>query len=179
MATSLHSLQYPIGPYQVPEPVTESHLKTWIAEIESLPGLLETALDGMTEEQLDTPYRPGGWTVRQLVHHIADSHINSHCRIRLALTEEKPFIKPYEQDRWVRLADAETMPIHFSLDIIRNIHARWVFLLKSLDESQFKRTFVHPEYGEVYTIEKMTGLYAWHGRHHLAHITGLKQRNGW
>ena len=179
MNPSLEQLQYPIGRYRRPDVITKDHLQSWSEEIAALPGLLEAALDGWPDEQLDTPYRPGGWTVRQLVHHIADSHMNAHCRLRLALTEEQPTIKPYEQDGWVKLADADQMPVSHSLGIVRGVHARWAFLLKNLEANQLQRTFVHPEHGKVFTVEEMNGLYAWHGKHHVAHITELKKRMKW
>lgn len=179
MSPSLEQLKYPIGHYLPPDPIPESLIKTWISEIQSLPAALESALAGMTDTQLDTPYRPGGWTVRQLVHHLADSHVNAHCRLRLALTEDGPTIKPYEQDEWAELADVKNMPVVHSLNILTGLHARWAFLLKNLSSSQFQRVFVHPEYQKTYSIGEMTGLYAWHGKHHLAHITELKKRNGW
>lgn len=175
----LTQLQYPIGQYRQPDPITPEHLQSWTRQIAGLPGRLEAALTGLTDAQLDTPYRPGGWTVRQLVHHIADSHLNACCRVRLALTEDSPNIKPYDQDEWVKLPDAMTLPVGPSLNIIRGVHARWAFLLSNLDGTGFLRSFVHPEYGTVFTIASATGLYAWHGGHHLAHILELKKRNGW
>ena len=175
----LQQLKYPIGGYKRPEVITPGIRENWIREIATLPGRLEAALAGWTDEQLDTPYRSGGWTVRQLVHHIADSHLNAHCRIRLALTEDKPTIKPYKQDEWVKLADVQSLPVSYSLDIVRGLHARWAFLLKNLNDNELQRSFVHPEHGTSFTVEGMIGLYAWHGNHHLAHIVELGKRNGW
>jgi hypothetical protein len=150
-----------------------------ILEIETLPLRLEAALAGWSDQQLDTPYRPGGWTVRQTVHHLADSHINAFCRLRLALTEEQPVIKPYDQNEWAKLADVKELPVQVSLDILKGLHARWTFLLKTLSEGEFQRSYVHPEYAKTYSVEEMVAVYAHHGNHHLAHITSLKERNGW
>jgi len=133
---------------------------------------------GLTGAQLDTPYRPGGWTVRQVVHHVPDSHLNSYVRFRWALTEEEPDIKAYHEDRWAELADARTAPVEVSLALLDSLHARWVALLRSLNEQEWKRTFRHPQHGLI-TLEKNAALYAWHGRHHTAHITRLRERNGW
>ncbi|MEK7257648.1 MAG: YfiT family bacillithiol transferase [Bacteroidota bacterium] len=174
----MEHLQFPIGRYVKPDVFTKSYFETSIADIESLPARLEATLTGWSDEQLDTPYRPGGWTVRQLVHHLADSHINAFVRIHLALTEDNPTIKPYEQDDWVKLPDAR-MPIGVSLDVLRGLHARWAFLLKSLSEEQWKRTFFHPESQKIFAVEEMAGVYAHHGNNHLAQIEGLKAREGW
>ncbi len=135
-------------------------------------------MGGLTGEQLDTPYRPGGWTVRQTVHHVADSHMNSAIRMRLALTEPEPVIRPYEQKLWAELFDARSAPVEPSLDLIQGLHARWVLLLKSMSAEDFARSFRHPEIGLV-RLDKNLALYAWHGKHHTAHITGLRQRMGW
>ncbi len=175
----IEQLKYPIGQFTEPEVITPGIREKWIEDISSLPGRLETALAGWTDDQLDTPYRPGGWTVRQLVHHLADSHQHAHCRIRLALTEEQPVIKPYDQDAWIQLADVQSLPVIDSLNILRGVHARWAFLLKKLDVQALQRTFIHPEHGKSFTVENTIGTYAWHGNHHLAHITGLKERMGW
>ncbi|MCB0520843.1 MAG: putative metal-dependent hydrolase [Lewinellaceae bacterium] len=171
----IEQLKYPIGKYKHPDFVTASMRHDWINRIAALPQKLEAVVQSKTEAQLDTPYRPGGWTVRQVVHHLADSHLNAHCRIRLALTEDHPTIKPYDQDKWAVLEDVKKLPVWPSLHILQGLHARWAFLLNSLDELHFQREFVHPEYGKTYTIDWMTGLYAWHGEHHLAQIANLKE----
>lgn len=133
---------------------------------------------GLNDQQLDTPYRPGGWTVRQLAHHVPDSHLNSYVRFRLALTEDEPTIKPYYEDRWAELPDARTAPIHTSLALLGSLHERWVLLLRSMAPEQFARTFRHPELG-LMTLDKNLALYAWHGQHHVAHIAGLRERMRW
>ncbi len=139
---------------------------------------LRSAVKGLSDPQLDTPYRPGGWTVRQVVHHVPDSHLNSYTRVRLALTEDEPTIKPYLEDRWAELQDARSAPVEVSLRLLECLHARWIGLFRSLDEAQWKRTFRHPELGVV-SLEKNAALYAWHGRHHVGHIMALRERMGW
>lgn len=158
--------QYPIGKF---DPQAPPDRDAWIAGIERLPAELREALSALPGGGLDRPYRAGGWTARQVVHHIADSHANSQVRIRLALTEAKPTIKPYDEAAWAKLADAATGPIEPSLAIIDGLHARWVALLRSLTEEQWSRQLVHPVTGD-WTIELVAGLYCWHGRHHVAHI---------
>lgn len=171
-------LSYPIGRFQFPESVTEDDRRCFIGEIEAAPARLRAAVAGLSPEQLDTPYRPGGWTVRQVVHHLPDSHLNSYVRFRLALTEEEPTIKPYDEKRWAELSDARTAPIEPSLALLESLHRRWVLLLRTLKPADFARSFRHPEHGLV-TLEGNLALYAWHGRHHVAHITRLRQRMGW
>lgn len=165
----MEHLKYPIGKFVAPETVTNEMRSVWIEKLEALPQQLEAALVGITEEQLDTPYRPEGWTVRQVVHHLADSHINAYCRLHLALTEEAPVIKPYQEGLWAQLPDSQ-MPVESSLQILRGVHQRWVHLLRSMTEADFAKTYVHPQYGKVYSMDTMTALYAWHGEHHLGHI---------
>jgi hypothetical protein len=171
-------LSFPIGKFDKTHPVEPAAIPALIADIEALPALMTSATSGLTAEQLDTPYRPGGWTVRQTVHHVADSHMNSVIRLRLALTETEPTIRPYEQQLWAELADARTSPIELSLDLLRSLHARWVILLKSMAPEDFSRAFRHPELGLV-RLDTNLALYSWHGKHHTAHITGLRQRMNW
>lgn len=172
------SLRYPAGRYRPPSQITSQDRAQWLTELESLPVKLRQAVGGLSEEQLDTPYRPGGWTVRQVVHHLPDSHMNSYGRFRLALTEDAPLIKPYNEATWAELTDAKSAPIDLSLGLLENLHARWIILLRSLNDAQFARTFHHPDLGEM-RLDATLGLYAWHGRHHLAHIMNLRQRKGW
>jgi hypothetical protein len=134
---------------------------------------------GLDQEQLDTPYRPGGWTVRQVVHHIGDSHINSIVRFKLALTEETPTIRPYDEALWAELPDSRTAPVDPSLALIDTLHARWVLLLRSMSEQDFERRFHHPEHDRTFTLARTLAMYAWHGQHHIAHITRLRERMGW
>ncbi|HYM13065.1 MAG TPA: bacillithiol transferase BstA [Bryobacterales bacterium] len=171
-------LRYPIGRFQFPDAVTQDQRGQFIDDIEAAPALLRAAVAGLSPEQLDTPYRPGGWTVRQVVHHVPDSHMNSYMRFRLALTENEPAIKPYDEKRWAELADARTAPLEPSLALLESLHRRWVLLLRSFQPADFARAFRHPELGLV-TLERNLALYAWHGRHHVAHITSLRERMGW
>ncbi len=169
--------RYPLGPFNPPENICPDHRLAAISDLAELPSELHNAVHGLSPEQLNTSYREGGWTVRQLVHHIADSHMNAFTRTKLALTEDWPTIKPYNEAAWANLHDAAA-PIEWSLDLIESLHARWVMLLQSLDDAQWQRGFVHPERGRV-TVELATLLYAWHSRHHTAHITRLRRREEW
>ncbi|CAN5402661.1 bacillithiol transferase BstA [soil metagenome] len=170
-------LRFPIGEFDKNTEVTPELRKSFIQTIAGLPKNLEEAVADLDDEQLDTPYRPEGWTVRQTVHHVADSHLNAYCRFKLALTEDVPTIRPYFEDRWANLADSE-MPIEVSMKIIEGIHERCVKMLESLSEDDFKRKLNHPDSGS-WTLEKFLGLYAWHGKHHTAHITNLREREKW
>ena len=176
-------LQYPIGKFSWNRTgegllATEAERQQWIADIEEVPTRLRAAVTGLAEAQLDTPYRPEGWTVRQVVHHLADSHLNAYVRFRLGLTEDEPTIKPYDQTLWANLSDASAAPAEFSLTLVDTLHRRWVLLLRSRKPEDFARAIKHPELGRV-TLEKYLAMYAWHGKHHVAHITGLRQRAGW
>ena len=171
-------LQYPIGKFKWGGVITDEQREQLIAQIERAPAQLSQAVAGLTEEQVDTAYRPDGWTVRQVVHHLPDSHMNTYMRFRLALTEDEPTIKVYDQERWAILADAVTAPVELSLSLLESLHRRLVLLLRSLRAEDFARTFRHPEMGVV-TLDKMLGMYAWHGRHHVAHVTSLRDRMGW
>jgi hypothetical protein len=175
---STPDLRYPVGEFSFPDSVTEPELATFIDQIAEAPARLRSAVSGLSNTQLDTPYRPGGWTVRQLAHHVPDSHMNSYVRFRLALTEDDPVIKPYEESRWAELADARTLPVEPSLVLLESMHERWVPLLRSLSAAEWKRTFRHPALGLV-RLDQNAALYAWHGRHHVAHVTGLRERMGW
>ncbi len=171
-------LRYPIGKFGHDGPVSGADLALWIGQIELLPEQMRPALSGLTEEQLDTPYRPGGWTLRQVAHHVPDSHLNCYIRFKWALTEEEPVIKPYDEQRWAELADYRVLPVEMSLDFLALLHARWVTLLRSLSREQLSRRFVHPASGAT-ELAWNVGSYAWHGRHHLAHITTTIGREGW
>lgn len=169
--------RYPIGKFEFTGEITNSVIKGWINEIEDLPGLLRDVVKDFYDEQLDTPYRSGGWTVRQVIHHIADSHMNAYIRFKLALTEENPVIKPYDETKWAELSDYK-LPIDTSLLLRETLHKRWTNLLRSLTAADMEKTFIHPDSGAV-SVGKNIGIYAWHGRHHLAHITSLCNRKGW
>jgi uncharacterized damage-inducible protein DinB len=170
--------RYPIGKLQAVEHPDDTMRKEFIQRIADAPAALAAAVKGLSEQQLDTPYRDGGWTVRQVVHHMPDSHMNSYVRLRLALTENEPTIKPYEEHLWAELFDARTAPIAVSLTMLEALHQRWVMLLRSLKPADFSRTFRHPVNG-VRTVDWLLQLYAWHGRHHVAHITSLRERMKW
>jgi uncharacterized damage-inducible protein DinB len=170
-------LRYPIGKFQSVEQLSETQRREFIDAIAEAPSHLSAAVAGLKPEQIDTPYRPGGWTVRQVTHHVPDSHMNAFVRFKLALTEDVPTIKPYNESLWAELADAAA-PIEPSLALLDSLHKRWVHLLRSLKPADWARKFRHPERG-VMTLDETLALYAWHGRHHVAHITSLRERNGW
>jgi hypothetical protein len=171
-------LSYPIGKFERPAVVAPELRAQFIEDIAAGPARLREAVRGMNDQQLDTCYRPGGWTVRQVIHHVADSHINSYCRFRLALTEAEPRVKGYEEKDWAELPDAKSMPVEVSLTLLESLHSRWVNLLRSLEDADFARTFHHSELGAV-RLDTNLALYAWHSKHHAAHITGLRERMGW
>lgn len=171
-------LRYPIGPFETVSTLTPDERRAAIEAIAEVPTRLRTAVRNLTHAQLDTPYRPGGWTVRQLVHHIGDSHMNALVRFKLALTEDEPTLKTYEENLWAELADTKTPPVEPSLALIDSLHTRWVILLRSLTPQQFPRKFRHSGWGSQ-TVDFLLAQYAWHGQHHVAHITSLRQRNGW
>jgi DinB superfamily len=174
----MEDLRYPIGRFAFPEEVTPGERQAWIAQIAEAPVRLRAAVAGLGADQLDTPYRPGGWRVRQVIHHLPDSHINSYVRFKLALTEDTPVIKPYDEARWAELPDASTTPVEASLALLDSLHQGWVRLLESMTDSDFQRSFRHPELGLV-RLDRNIALYAWHGRHHVAHILRLRERRGW
>lgn len=171
-------LSYPIGKFQRPPEVTPAMRKQFIAEIAAAPEMLREAVRGLNDDQLDTHYRPEGWTVRQVIHHVADSHMHSNIRMRFALTEDQPTIMPYPESVWAQMPDARNLPVDVSLTLLDSLHHRWVTLLKSLSDEDFARSFRHPELGLV-RLDTNLALYAWHGRHHTAHITRLRDRMGW
>ena len=170
--------RFPIGKFHYEGPPSEDQRRKFIDEIGHTPAAIRAAVQGLSPDQLDTPYRDGGWNARQVVHHVPESHMNAYIRFKLALTEDEPTIKPYAEDRWARLADVQTTPVEISLALLENLHVRWVVLLRSLREKDWTRTFKHPEIGLV-SLEKNLAIYAWHGRHHTAHITELRKRMNW
>jgi uncharacterized damage-inducible protein DinB len=171
-------LRYPIGKFQSPASVTDAERAVLVDQIAALPAELRSAVITLDDTQLGTPYREGGWTVRQVVHHVPDSHVNAYTRFKLALTEDVPTIKTYEEAQWAELPEARSAPIGVSLALLDALHQRWVLLLRVLAPAQFARAFRHPDLG-VMTLDQQIALYAWHGRHHLAHITSLRTRMGW
>ena len=172
-------LRYPIGAFDYRGPQTPEQRRDCIARIDAAPAAIRRAVEGLTEVQLDTPYREGGWTVRQVVHHVPDSHLNAYTRFRLALTEPTPTIRPYLEHRWAELPDARSAPIELSLALLESLHRRWVLLLRSLTASDWELRYLHPEHNREWALDEVLAMYAWHGEHHTAHITGLRGRMGW
>lgn len=170
--------RYPIGHY-VPEAFSNTQKEKWLLDLQFLPDDLETAVQNLDEAQLNTAYREGGWTVKQLVHHVADSHINAYTRFKLGLTENNPTIKPYEEKEWAKLDDVELLPINVSLTLLHALHLRWVAAIRKLSEEQWERTVFHPEQKKQISLWELLGMYAWHGKHHVAHILALRERKGW
>jgi uncharacterized damage-inducible protein DinB len=170
--------RYPIGKFEMPEKITPDLRTEAIRDIAAVPEKMRAAVKGLNDAQLDTPYREGGWTVRQVVHHVADSHMNAYIRWRLALTEKEPTIKPYEESAWAKLEDAAHAPAEVSLRLLESLHDRWVRLLRSVKTEEFARTLVHPDFG-VKTADWLLFLYSWHGKHHTGHITELRNAKGW
>lgn len=174
-----NDVRYPIGKFSMPQSLTPAERAAAIHSLAELPEKLHGALRGLSESQLDTPYRKDGWTIRQTVHHVADSHMQSYGRTRLALTEDWPAITPYQEDRFAELADARTQPVDVSVQLVRALHARWTALLESLSDSNWSaRGYTHPETGRQ-SLEQVAAMYAWHGRHHTAQITAMRERMGW
>lgn len=171
-------LAYPIGKFLRPEKISAEDRSRYLLDLEAAPRIYRESIRGLDDSQLDTPYRPGGWTVRQVIHHVPDSHLHSYSRFKYALTEEDPMIKPYPEDKWAELPDSRTMPVEPSLQMLEGLHARWVALLSSLSDAQWKRTFRHPEMGSM-PLDVTLALYSWHSRHHAAHIRGLRDRSNW
>ena len=174
----MQSLQYPIGRY-VEQPMSAGQLNEWLLDIQLLPTQLEQAITNLDAAQLDTPYREEGWTVKQVVHHVADSHMNAYTRFKLGLTETKPSIKPYEEKEWAKLADSENVPVNVSITLLHALHIRWVEVLKNMSKEDFNREVYHPEHKTHLSLWYLLGMYSWHSRHHVAHITGLREREGW
>lgn len=166
----IEKLRYPIGTYKAPEIISDLQLSNWLNEIESLPAELQKATSNLTKSDLDKTYRPDGWTIKQVIHHVADSHINSYIRFKLAVTEENPTIRPYYEDRWAECEEARNADVSISLDILQALHKRWVMFLRSLNENDWQTTYYHPENKKTSTLKEVAGLYAWHGKHHLNHV---------
>ena len=171
--------RYPIGPFQHIDELSAPQRAEALASIAATPARMRAAVAGLTEEQLDTPYREGGWTLRQVVHHVPDSHLNAYCRLKIALTEEQPMIRPYDEATWAKLDDSRTTPIEVSLTLLESLHARWMEVFRSMKAEDFRRTLRHPEHEGTPTIDWLAAMYSWHGRHHVGHITALRERMGW
>ena len=177
-AVNIEELKYPVGKFQFSGSMSDAERAQHVETIAQCPAKMRAAVAGLTEQQLNTPYRPGGWTVRQVVHHVPDSHMNAYVRFKLALTEDEPTIKPYKEDKWAELVDTRETPIETSLVLLEKLHERWVRILRSLSSADLQRKMRHPELGVV-TLERYVAMYAWHSQHHVAHITALRARMGW
>jgi hypothetical protein len=175
MNKTLEHLRYPIGRFQIPDNINESALNGWMQRIESLPVRLRAEVEGLTDDQLAINYRPGGWTIRQIINHVPDSHMNAYIRFKLALTEDRPVIRPYYEDRWAELPDGKNAPVNISMSLLESLHARWCLLLKSLSVEDLNKMYIHPEHNKEYKLKEVIGMYAWHGDHHLAHIILAKE----
>ncbi len=174
----MHDARYPIGPFRAIQILTSDERRQGIDEIAATPAHMRNAVRDLSDEQLDTPYREGGWSVRQVVHHVPDSHMNAYMRLKFALTEDEPAIKPYDEAAWAGLSDSRDTPIETSLTLLEALHGRWVTLLRALGADDFSRRFRHPDHG-VMTVDWLVSLYSWHGRHHVAHITSLREQRKW
>jgi hypothetical protein len=179
MTSMIQDMRYPIGRFKYDGDSSREAIDNSIADIEALPSLLRASVSGLNASQLNTPYREGGWTPREVVHHVPDSHMNAYVRCKLALTEQSPTIKPYDEAAWAKLGDVSVVPIEVSLSLLDALHARWVALLRSLPDADFERSYIHPEHQRAVLLREVAALYAWHGRHHTAHISSLRERNGW
>lgn len=174
----MEDLRYPVGKYIV-QPFSEKQLGEWLTDIKFLPQHLENAILNLDEAQLNTAYREGGWTGKQVVHHVADSHMNAYIRFKLGLTEDNPAIKPYDEAAWAEMSDTKKLPINISLTIVHALHTRWYEILKNMSRDDLDRTVFHPEHKKTFTLWDLLGMYAWHSRHHVAHITSLRERMKW
>lgn len=179
MELNIEQATYPIGKYHKPDEHMPEMQNDWISAIEALPTWLDPCIENLDNEQLEVPYRPGGWNTRQIIHHLADSHMNGYIRLKLALTEDNPIIKPYDQDRWALLPDVEIEPLNISITLLHALHRRWGTLLRNLREEDWERTYFHPEYEQTVSVWEMADNYAWHGRHHMEQIRSLRTRMNW
>jgi hypothetical protein len=179
MTSMIQDMRYPIGRFKYDGDSSREAIDHAIADIAALPALLRTSVDGLDTDQLNTPYREGGWALREVVHHVPDSHMNAYVRCKLALTEQSPTIKPYDEAAWAKLGDVKIVPVDVSLALLAALHTRWVALLTSLSDADFERSYIHPDHQRAVPLREVVALYAWHGRHHTAHISSLRERNGW
>ncbi len=176
---SIEELKYPIGKVKLPQIIEPKHIEAWLSILEETPATLKHLVRNLDEKQLDTPYREGGWTIRQVLHHLVDSHMNSYIRFKWTLTEDEPVIKAYFEERWAELEDSKGGPVDLALQALEALHKKWTYLLKGLDRDQLKRCFIHPESNGRVSLEQNIGIYAWHSQHHIAHIERLMKRRGW
>lgn len=178
MSNALDTLRYPIGIFTKPQTITPSHIDEWIEAIAQFPAALSSEVAVLSDHELRWTYRPEGWTIQQVIHHCADSHMNCIMRFKLALTEDQPTIRPYAEARWAQLTDTLESPIEWSLQLLEGLHKKWVFLLKKMNHEEYDRTFIHPEHGKVFSLKEALGMYAWHSKHHLAHVRQAKKYGG-
>ena len=176
---TLEQLRYPIGKFVTPDTITSNDRDRYINDLEILPQQIRNAVSGLDDRQLDTPYRPEGWTIRQVIHHLPDSHLNSYIRFKWTLTEEQPLIKAYNEQLWAELPDGKTAPIQISLSLLESIHSRWVWFLRNIKEEDWQRCFTHPETNKLVPLDVNLSLYSWHGKHHLAHIRSVISTQNW
>lgn len=179
MDQQLEDLKYPIGRYEPPTGYTQKDMEEWIAILSALPSWMDGCIENLDHDQLRVPYREGGWSIQQLIHHVADSHMNAYIRVKLTLTEDNPTVKPYDQDSWALLPDVEAIPVNVSVTLLHALHRRWVSVLQQVDAAALRRTYYHPEYKRSFPLWELVALYAWHSRHHFAQIMALRDRMGW
>lgn len=179
MQDTLEQLKYPVGRYAKPENVTPELKKEWISALRALPSWMDACIENLDEHQLEVPYREGGWNIRQVVHHVADSHMNAYVRLKLMLTEDNPTVKPYDEGAWAKLADVSVVPVNVSVTLLHAMHRRLVALLETLQDADWERTYYHPDHKRNFTTWELVALYAWHSRHHTEHIRQLRLRMGW
>lgn len=179
METTLETLKYPIGRYEAPAVYTPALLQEWIAVLQAMPLWLDVCIENLDEAQLKVPYREGGWNTQQVIHHIADSHMNAYIRLKLALTEDTPTVKPYMEAEWARLPDTDVVPVNVSVTLVHALHRRMVAVLQHMPPADFELAYYHPEHKRNFPIWEMVAMYAWHSRHHVEHIRGLRQRMNW
>ena len=179
MNEDIDFLRFPIGKFVAPDEISDIQRATWITSLENFPRELSDVAGKLNDEQLDTPYRPGGWTIRQVVHHLPDSHLNAYTRFKLTVTEESPTVRPYDQDGWAMCEEALSGPVSLSLPLLEALHIRWAAFLKTLTEADFNRCYIHPEHNSEVKLKEALGMYVWHSYHHLAHITETIKRNSW
>ena len=175
----LEQLKYPIGRFVAPDKVDDEHIQEWIGELAGFPQRFRETVSALNDEQLDTPYRPGGWTLRQVVHHVPDSHMNAYIRFKLAVTESEPEIRPYHEELWAETGEAKLGPVGMSLDLLESLHVRWAAFLRTLTPDQFSRTFFHPASQKLYRLDEVLAFYIWHGNHHLGHLTQTIRERNW
>lgn len=179
MSETLEELKYPIGRYQKPDAFTPQLVQEWIAVLRVLPSWMDACIENLDAAQLEVPYRPGGWNTKQVIHHVADSHMNAYVRLKLALTEHNPTVKPYAEAEWAKLIDTDVVPVNVSVTMLHALHRRMVALLEHMDTAQWLRTYYHPDHQRSFPVWEMVALYAWHSRHHMEHIKRLRQRMNW